>query len=96
VDRTQFLMNTRFSTLSMLWLTAFIGISLGGILPYWGAFSNRDIEFILLFTAMAPVYVPIVFAAYALGRRRLTGLTLTAFAISQATTAGIFIWIRSM
>jgi hypothetical protein len=89
-------MKAQFSTSSMLWLTAFIGIALGGILPYWGAFTARDFEFIVLFAAMAPFYVPIVFAAYAFGKRRLTGLTLTAFAVSQAIVAGVFIWIRSM
>jgi hypothetical protein len=81
-------MKLQFNTATLLLATAWGAIALGGGLAGWRAemVNNSqatpvDLVKVLVFTS--PWWMPFVFAAYALGKGRLTVKTTIAFAIAE-------------
>jgi len=85
-------MKVQYSTASLLRATAFVAISLGGVIV-WRRGSGTYWETVLTFLVFwGPVWIPLVFVAYALGRRVLTTKTVVAFAVAEgAAIAALYL-----
>jgi hypothetical protein len=83
-------MKLQFRTATLLAFTAFVAIACGG---YGGirAIAGGELTAYTWRTLaiFSPLWLPLVFAAYACGRRKLTALLLVAFAIGEAASLGI-------
>ena len=85
-------MKPQFSVKAILLLTAAVAIACAGVLGYrhitYGAFTVFfQISYMLAFAA--PLYVPIIFAAFALGCKKLSVPIVIAFAFAEAVALGI-------
>lgn len=80
----------------MVLLTAFIAISLGGAMPLARVMTRGEWEFAVVCVAiLSPLWVPLVFLAYAVGRRALTPRILALFGVIEgAMCAALYIWTR--
>ena len=90
-------MRFQFSTSTLLLGMACIAIALGGGIAGWriGVADDPNATIPHLFGAvvfMSPWWVPIAFAAYVLGRGRLTARTVVAFAVVEAAGLGGMAW----
>jgi hypothetical protein len=83
-------MKFQFRISTLLSLTAFVAIVCGG---YVGirVIAGGDLTWFAWRTLaiFSPMWLPLVFAAYACGRRKLTVPLLVAFAIGEAVSLGI-------
>ncbi len=85
----------QFGTKSILLATAVVAITCGGVIAtgrIWrpGGLSPIPYDRILLmFLANAPIWTPVVFVAFALGRKKLTVPMTIAFALMEAAAIGI-------
>ena len=85
-------MKPQFSVKAILLLTAAVAITCAGVLGYrqiaYASFTTFfRISYILAFAA--PLYVPVVFAAFALGSKKLSVPMVIAFAFAEA----VALWI---
>jgi len=79
-------MKLKFSTQSLMLVTAFIGVTLASAL--WNGLQREYwIYYVIEVVQISVFFIPIIFAAYALGRRTLTWQLVLAFAIAQGATA---------
>jgi hypothetical protein len=87
-------MTFQFSTSTMMLLTAFIAISLGGAMPLVRGMKPVDWEVAALGTAiLSPLWVPVMFASYAIGRRAVTPKVVALFAAIEGTIVAAFcVW----
>ena len=84
-------MKFQFSTSFILLMTAFFGICVGGMLPFWRELGSGDkahLPKILLL--MGPILVPFLYAAYAMGRRTLTRGMVLVFAMAEVAATLVF------
>jgi hypothetical protein len=86
-------LRVQFGTSSLLSATTFIGICLGGAIPFFRAFSGRWDGVWSVLGVLSPIFVPFLFVAYALGRRTLSTKIVFAFAISEAAAVGALLAI---
>jgi hypothetical protein len=78
-------MKLRFSIRDLLWLTAFVAITCGGAIGALRLIHGNPWRFLPpALMAYSPFFVPFVFAAYAIGRRRLSPWAILAFAAAEA------------
>jgi hypothetical protein len=89
-------MKFQFGTSTLLLATAFSAISVSGLAAVhkWLQPSRLDIGVGELSTlaAGAPLWTPIAFVAYALGKNRLTVKSVVVFAVAEAAAIGWFLW----
>jgi hypothetical protein len=90
-----------FSTSTLLLLTAFVGISCGSFLTLKWYFSYHDTFdwYVLALNSIvvaAPFWIAIVFAAYAIGRRRLTLPLIIAFAMTEVLAFVSIKWLPTI
>ena len=85
-------MKLQFSTKSMLWATAFVAVTIAGIGPLWqtlfGVVELRGVSSVLTYlwnyaVFMLPIFLPLIFAAYAIGRRSITWQIVLSFAATE-------------
>ena len=85
-------MKRQFSVKAILLLTAAVAITCAGVLGYrqiaYGSFTAFfRIPYMLAFAA--PLYMPVVFAAFALGCKKLSVPMVVAFALTEAFAIGV-------
>lgn len=87
----------QFSTSTILLITAFIAISLGAFMHFDSLIGRSTLaerwEQLRLFAFWSPLFMPFVFAAYAVGRRAITIWQLIAFAIAEGA---VNCWLWSL
>jgi hypothetical protein len=92
-------MKFQFSISAILLATAFVGICLAGMLPFWRELTPSDKVLIPRFLlTMGPILIPFLFTACAMGRKALTRWIILAFATTEAAAVFVFwslIWGRS-
>ncbi len=84
----------QFSISSLLLALSFAGISAGGALHVWRRLVPEERGLLgpqLL--VLSPIIVPLLYVAYSMGRRRLTLITLLAFAITEVAAIVWPLWI---
>lgn len=88
----------QFTTRTILLLTAFVAITTAGLIGlsgyaarnFPGTASLWPVAFALY---GAPIWIPIAFAAHAIGRRRITVSAVAALAVAEAIPlAVIYFW----
>jgi len=89
----------QFSTSTLLLLTAIVAIACGGITAWHATMSyGSKFPWGYWFAAAAthgPFWIPVVFIAFAIGRRKLTLLMVIYLAICEAASVGIaFVLIK--
>jgi hypothetical protein len=87
-------MKFQFGTRTMLLATATIAIALGGILGWEQIIGLPSADRRLLWTVeivpfAAPIWLPIAFGAFAIGRKAITVRMVVALAIAQAVGVGV-------
>jgi len=87
----------QFRTSDLLAITTIIAIVCGGYaaLRAIGGWSITGYTWRML-GIFSPFWLPLVFAAYACGRRKLTVLLLVAFAIGQAASVAICYFLSDL
>ena len=96
-------MKLQFSISTALRATAFGAICAGGIVPVLNKYAmdagvSRAEIFMVLWGStfmLTPLIVPLIFAAYAIGRRALSRWTLAAFAIVELAVVAMFLYLAS-
>jgi len=78
-------MKPRFTLKTLLVTIALVGIACGSVL----VFGNRTDGIPVLFGLSSALWMPLIFAAYAIGRRSVSLQQMIAFAIAQAVAIGI-------
>ena len=83
----------KFSTSTLLLVTAVVAIACGGIVA-WRATMESGSYFTLGYWFAAagthgPFWIPLVFIAFAIGRRKLTLLMVIYLAVCEAASVGI-------
>jgi hypothetical protein len=79
----------KFSTTTLLLATAFVAITCAACIGWWKLVyhdlreGNPLLVSLLSLTVFAPIWLPIAFLAYAIGRRRLFVWLVVVFAIVQ-------------
>lgn len=64
--------------------TAFIGVWLAGSMAAWDYLNPYQHQYLVQKVGlMSPFWAPFVFAAYALGRKAVTGKLVIAFAVAE-------------
>src|SRR5262245_8754200 len=93
-------MRLRYSTASILLVIAATAIACGGIQFYRTKLiiptPDRPLELRYLLSDLlstSPIWIPIVFLSFAIGRRRLTVWMVIGFAVAEAVSAGIAYWM---
>jgi len=84
-------MKFRFTTSAILLATAVAGISAGGWLGWAGTFG-LPMPFGMPVTSLgvcSPLWMPVAFIAFAIGRKSLTVKMVIGFAIAEAIAFGI-------
>ena len=97
-------MKLQFSTSTLLSAVAFAGITLGGYVAVWryvislDSTAPRQTAFNLgaTFFAVSPYWMPLLFASYALGRRKLTAALIVVFALFEVAAFGSTIWMLQL
>jgi hypothetical protein len=88
--KLQFSMST-----ALLFITA-VAIACGGIVG-WTTLSGATSDGWLLYfiAVLSPYYIPIIFAAFAIGRRALTVRMVASFAGAQIAAIGGAYWLAT-
>ena len=89
-------MKFQFTTASLLLATAFSAIWIGGITVFWNIAEERDVEVHFWTRGLmcySPIWVPLVFIAYVMGRRKFSVPVILSFAAVEATAIGAVIWL---
>lgn len=86
-------MKTQFATATLLLTIACFSIALGGGLAGWREALANDAESSALhligaLAYLSPWWMPIAFAAYCLGRRKLTPAATAGFAFAEFASVG--------
>jgi hypothetical protein len=89
-------MKPQFSVKTILLLTAAVAITCAGVIGYrqisGGAFTRAFmIRYQLAFAG--PLYVPAIFAAFALGCKKLSVPIVIAFAFTEAVAVGVLYFL---
>src|SRR5437870_1699972 len=82
----------QYSVKTILLATAAVAITCVGLLGYRQICYGTFTEFFQITEMLrfgAPLYVPVVFAAFALGRKKLSVSMVIAFAFAEAVAIGI-------
>jgi hypothetical protein len=83
----------QFSTRSLLLATAFVAIACGSFGGWWqidGAKDPGSVHiYVYVLGFMMPVWLPLVFIGYAIGRKRLSVPLVLIFAVAQALAVGL-------
>ncbi len=89
-------MKLQFGTSAALLFITCVAIALGGTLGWTRlAGSSPDDEWLwYLIAVLSPFFVPLVFGAYAIGRRRLTVWMVISFGIAQASVVAFAFVIK--
>jgi hypothetical protein len=88
-------MKLQIGTKAMLLATAVVAIACGGILAaeriLGGGVSGPTslARLIMVFGVSSPVWLPVAFTAFAIGRKKLTVAMVLIFAIGEALSVGI-------
>jgi hypothetical protein len=84
-------MRFQFGTAAIFIAIAFIAITLAGGLAVFSAYqpANWTIVAIAFFVVQSPFWVPMVFLAYAAGRRTMSVRILIAFAIAEGIAVAL-------
>jgi hypothetical protein len=89
-------MRFQFGTSTLLLATAFIAISMSGVAAVnrllQPSLENMGVGELSTLAIGAPLWTPITFAAYALGKNRLTAKSVGLFAVTEAAAIGCFLW----
>jgi uncharacterized membrane protein len=87
-------MKLQFGTSTALLFVTCVAIALGGSIGWvrLADATNDPVGVLNLIALLSPFFVPVVFTAYAIGRRRLTVVMVVGFAIAQAAVVA-FAWI---
>jgi hypothetical protein len=83
----------RFSTSTLLLSVAVAAVSFGGSVAAWG----RKIQARYFFVGVgldAPLWLPITFVAFAVGRKALTVRMVVAFAVAEAAAVAFAHWLE--
>ena len=90
----------QFSTRTMLLLTTCIAVVLASLIcwsrniqPSIWSTHGVTIDVAQGFLALSPVWGPLVWAAYAIGRKQLTVSLVVAFTVFEAVTTFAAIWM---
>ena len=88
-------MKFQFSTSTLLLATAFVAITIGGIGTVHKLFDSPFTSSITgsAAAAGAPLWLPVVFGAYAFARNRLDVKCVIAFAVTEALAVIWFAWM---
>lgn len=78
----------------MMLLTTFIAISLGGAMPLARVMTPVDWDLAgLVVAVLTPLWVPLMFGSYAIGRRAVTPKLVAIFAAIEGTiVAAFYVW----
>lgn len=80
----------QFSMRSLMLAIAFVAVTTAGAMTIYNDITQSDWQVIGLVTVVcAPLWVPVLFVAYALGRRALTVPSVIAFGLAQAVAVGV-------
>lgn len=83
----------RYSLRTLLIAMTFVSICIGGIVHYTNLLNPEQFKYLAITLVWcAPLWLPIAFASYAIGRRTLTVACVVAFALANAASAGIIQW----
>jgi hypothetical protein len=84
-------MRFQFSTRSLLLTTAIVAIICAGFTA-WARIFAGDLPFLsteLYLGITCPLWTPIAFLAYAIGRRTITARLVLAFTLAEAAAVGV-------
>jgi hypothetical protein len=89
-------MKLQFGTSTALLFITCVAIACGGSIGWLrlADATNDSVGVLYLIALLSPFFVPVVFAAYAIGRRRLTVLMVVCFAIIQATVVAFACFVK--
>lgn len=83
----------QFSTRSLLLAVSFVAIALGGAARMLAGMTRDDWRYLTYLIAVSsPLWIPIPFAAYALGQRRLSARLVVAFGVAALIAQAVF-WL---
>ena len=88
-------MRFQYSTSTLLLVTAVVGIIVGSIAG-WVRMIAYDAppDFLAkVFVAFVPVWLPLVFIAFIIGRKKLGVRMVIAFAAAELATFGFAVWM---
>jgi hypothetical protein len=89
-------MKFQFGTSALLLATAFIAISMSGLVAVHNFFQPSRFDMgvgeLSTLACGAPFWTTIAFIAYALGKNRLTAKSIFAFGIAEAAAVWWFVW----
>jgi hypothetical protein len=90
-------MRFQFGIKSILLATCIIAIACGGVAS-WIGLTPAKISWgsaLILASYYAPMWLPVVFVAYAIGRRSLTVPIVIALAVTEAVSIGYIYWMKN-
>jgi hypothetical protein len=83
----------QFGISTLLLVAAFIAICIAGLIAGWGELLPAHHKYLPQIVAMfSPFWAPIVFLAYALGRRTMTAKTVLTFAVVETVAVAWCQW----
>lgn len=91
-------MKLQFGTSAALLFTTCVAITCGGTIG-WIRLAGENVDdgwLWYLIAVLSPFFVPAVFAAYAIGRRRLSASMVISFAIGQASVIAFAYLVREL
>ena len=86
----------RFSTRFLLLITTFVAITCGGwlyLLRMDGGDSSDLPQVLVMSAVYSPIWLPLVFLAYAIGRGALSVKIIAGFATCEAAVIGLVQWL---
>jgi len=85
----------RFRLRTLLIAVAFVSICLGGVVWRWNLDHGNLNWFYRTsrIVSISPYWIPVVFGAYAMGRRKMTVPFICAFAVVEAAAVWGVIWL---
>jgi len=94
-------MKIQFGTATLLVAIACVSIALGGGLAGWRVAMANDAgstapHLIGALAYLSPWWMPLAFAAYCLGQRRVTPIAAVGFAIAESVSVGGMMFVVKM
>jgi hypothetical protein len=87
-------MKFQFGLSTLLLVVVFFSVWAGALVALWKPIRPAESVQMLIF--LGPYWVPLVFAAFAVGRKSLTVWMVLAFSLSEAASIGGTLWIASL
>ena len=90
-------MRFRFSTYTLLLSTTLLAVTMGVMVGWARLTGNRNVGwFLATIVFVAPLWLPFVFIAFAIGRRCFTTRLAVVYVVSQIVACGLAYFVQKI